>query len=275
MAKRRRVNVFSRTSGDCIHDDVWVSSGAAGAASSKPALEPIPAATVWSLVQVFVQFARELDGGNVQKLIFRTPQDVVGKSRRFGSGQAHRAATQHPLLIHLAYDALFVVTLSEVDAPRLALRLDGPRAGRRSDPEVPSSSAELSKFCNALLQFVAGEQAKYCEEAGGGAFRNEPVGQNGTWNAVPVAFDRDEQQPGAVEGDDESCSQSSLRTMSGSGSSFRSGSSHDFTDQENSDGGGESAGTGGGSAQVRIVPIESSFLYEKIRYLRGLHKLGG
>lgn len=134
MSTTRLINVFWREDGAVLYSETW-GSGAlptvpkqqerspkdapaasvlSSAGSKSGATETVSASTVWSLVQVFIQFAREVGGGNVQRLIFRDPVQPDGKPQAFGAAPTGvPTATRRPVLIHVANDELFAVTVTE------------------------------------------------------------------------------------------------------------------------------------------------------------------
>lgn len=166
------VNVFWRETGAVLFTQTWGSDplsqsiAARASAQSSRNLASLPAgpsvpetngdsttAAVWSLVQVFIQFAREVEGGNVQRLVFREPLQPGGKQRGFGATPAGRASTQlRPIVIHLAHDALFVVTVAELLPPE-ALQL------QRLKREIPGEH-----FAHELLLHFAAGQASFLRE---------------------------------------------------------------------------------------------------------------
>lgn len=169
------VNVFWREDGSVLFNETWGSDPLSPSMSARPnALNSRSAgalagaltnsgkseaggesttATVWSLVQVFIQFSREVDGGNVQRLVFREPLQPVGKRRVFGAAPQGRATTQQrPVVIHIAHDALFVVTVAELLPPE-ALQL------QRVKREIPGEH-----FAHELLLHFAAEQASFSRQ---------------------------------------------------------------------------------------------------------------
>jgi hypothetical protein len=207
MSGGRLVNVFWRGDGRVLVDETWGASppssarprpadpalpagGGRASLSSRPApggsFAPVSAATVWSLVQVFIQFSREVDGGNVQRLVFRDPVQPVGKRRVFGAAPAGpAAASPQPVLIHVAHDALFAVTVTEAlppDASQLRrLRHEFP-AGQFAHDVLLYFSAEQAAFLNSSAA-PAGTAATSTEqrraEISAGGRSRQPTGADG------------------------------------------------------------------------------------------------
>lgn len=173
MAATRLINIFWRGDGSVLYDETWGSgtlptvpraqersgqeahvtpSAHSSCMNKSDGTEIVSGRTIWSLVQVFIQFAREVDGGSVQRLIFRDPVEPVGNRRVFGSNIAGVALCR-PVLIHVANDALFVVTVTE------ALSAETSQLRRLSD-DFP---AKL--FVQEVLLYVAHQQASFTNNA--------------------------------------------------------------------------------------------------------------
>jgi hypothetical protein len=170
------VNVFWRADGQCLFDDAWgpgdlpsVAPGSGGperpaestSTASRPPLRGrtsknlISASTVWSLVQVFVQFAREVDGGNIQRLVFRDAALPVGKRRAFGAVSGGVTSGPRPAIVHVAHDPLFVVTVTE-----------SLRTGASDLYRSESQDAAISAFAHAVLRYVALQEETFLRSRG-------------------------------------------------------------------------------------------------------------
>jgi hypothetical protein len=172
MAGSRLVNVYWRGDGSILYSEVW-GQGTLPVESKNGGSEPVSAGTVWSLVQVFIQFAREVDGGNVQRLIFRNPVQPVGKHHAFDVVRTGlQTVSQRPVLIHVANDDLFVVTVTEA-LPAYNFEL------RSVAVDFPAGL-----LAHEVLLYVATQQANFQSRA---AERRTPLTASPSQDALMLA----------------------------------------------------------------------------------------
>lgn len=169
MPITRLISIFWRGDGSVLFDEKWGSgrlpyvlrpqersgqeaafppSVNPGSMNNSDGSEAVSGRTIWSLVQVFIQFAREVDGGSVQRLIFRDPVHPVGNRQAFGSSPSGVSLRQ-PVLIHVANDGLFVVTVTEALSAEVSPL-------RRADDDFPAK-----QFVQEVLLHVAQRQASF------------------------------------------------------------------------------------------------------------------
>lgn len=111
--------------------------------------DEVSSSTIWSLVQVFIQFSREVDGGNVQKLVFRDQARSTIGSHNFGTPKAALETGKSPVLIHVAHNQLFAVTLTE------RLRMD------TTDMPLVADQSSSSSLVQSVLRLFESKQAEY------------------------------------------------------------------------------------------------------------------
>lgn len=186
VASRRGVKASaeSRSSSQDARPNAGWSTGASSLTPAETG--SITAGTVWSLVQVFIQFSREVDGGNVQRLVFREPVQPVGKRRGFGATPANRSAGgQRPILVHVAHDGLFVVTVTETLPPSA------------SQLSPPADDFPATAFSRAVLKYFAALQATFSETsaARASALREGSLGRESA-NSSSRARSRSNRQTG-------------------------------------------------------------------------------
>jgi len=116
----------------------------------------ISASDLWPLLQVFVQFAREVQGGSVRRLVFRNPKEYAPTVKRFQS-MPHRDENvgKPPFVIHVAYDDFFVVTVSET------MRDTCTKSVQEDEAEENLSESTIAGFCEYVLNYLAREQAEF------------------------------------------------------------------------------------------------------------------
>lgn len=281
------VNVFWREDGSTLFSETWGANplpssmvarpnplntrGAgvlAGALTVAGKLETgsESASAVWSLVQVFIQFSREVDGGNVQRLVFREPLQPVGKRRVFGAApHGHATTQQRPVVIHIAHDALFVVTVVELLPPE-ALQL------QRVKREIPGEY-----FAHELLLHFASEQALFLRQqvlssegaaasqrrSGSSLSRGELsgalVGAGSNWQTSPHAgtslASREEIQASYAS---ESSEPNSYESFESSGASFSSSSHEDELPKKS----------------TPLMPVDRALVSEEVRRIFSTYKKG-
>lgn len=151
MGKTRRIAVFevkyegTGTDGVCIYDHIDENTVSANGAT--PAI--IDAEHLWPLIRIFVQFSREVHGGSVKRLVFRSPQAYAVQTYRFEPSQ-HPPRAAPVIVVHVAHDPLFVVAVTE--------RLSAEAASATALLTVPDDTQKrvltISQFCTSILNFL-------------------------------------------------------------------------------------------------------------------------
>lgn len=153
MSNSRRIAVFYRSDGRCIHDDLDAESSTHP--SNKRPTNNNTAAALWPLLKVFMQFSREVQGGAIKRLVFRNPADYTPRAHRFEPAPPSIDPGLPPVVVHVAHDDLFVVAVTEVlsdasNAGRLGLVKHGDTFG-----------VTITNFCTSLLDFLRDEQTRF------------------------------------------------------------------------------------------------------------------
>lgn len=207
MTQSRRVYVFHRSDGKCIHENNW--DDRSPSAASGP-LEPIPASTLWPLIQVFVQFAREVQGGSVKRLVFKTPADYAPTVTRFQPmPQSPKSSATPSTVIHVAHNDLFAVAVTE----HVPLTHQASALTAEESDQAPVFT--ISDFCESLLDFLNHEQAAYLATLTS-EDKKSPAQDPGTSNRVSEELDASSQNtlPSSSRQPSIGSSSESLRTAS-------------------------------------------------------------
>lgn len=153
MKKTTQVNVFYKSDGKCIHGeniDKYIKEEAENVQEIEGSIGPD---TLIRLVKVFVQFSREVQGGNVKRLLFRNPQDYAPKAYRFQpTPRSYNKPEKRPIIVHVAHDDIFVVTVTEIileDLKSYQILMVNENQG---------SILSLCEFCESLLDWLRREQ---------------------------------------------------------------------------------------------------------------------
>lgn len=151
MGKIRRIAVYgvkyegTGTDGVCIYDHV--DENTVSSNGTTPAT--IDAENLWPLIRIFVQFSREVHGGSVKRLVFRSPQAYATQTHRFEPSQ-HPPRAAPVIVVHVAHDPLFVVAVTE--------RLSAEAATATALLSVPDDTQKrvmtISQFCTSILNFL-------------------------------------------------------------------------------------------------------------------------
>lgn len=152
MPSNRRINIFHRSDGKCIHDKGWDEDGVHPSEDSDK--EHISSETLWPLIQVFIQFAREVQGGSVKRLVFRNPAQYAPTVRRFQPAPKPKE-DKKPVVVHVAHDELFVVAIAEL------LSVESGKLGLEGEKSEPGTSLTISEFCESVLEFLNKEQESF------------------------------------------------------------------------------------------------------------------
>lgn len=147
MSKARRISVF-RKDGSPLYDQDYKDQ-ATGLSTSHQTLS---ADRLWPLIQVFVQFSREVQGGDVKRLVFRGPKAYAQTPNQFEALPLPSRPTP-VTIVYLAHSERFVVTVTEQligDATTPASLLS------RSE----DSSNQVPDFCNSLLDYFNNLQSE-------------------------------------------------------------------------------------------------------------------
>lgn len=119
----RRVAVF-KINGTALYDQLdesfsfsssSSSSSASASASPSSALahHTIGADALWPLIQVFIKFSRDVQGGHIRRLVFRSPAAYAPSSHRFAAS-AH-ARTPGSTVVYVAQSDRYVVAVTHRD----------------------------------------------------------------------------------------------------------------------------------------------------------------
>lgn len=121
----RRVAVF-KVDGTPLYDRVHESEAAPTTKSSLSTtsacgLTPASTATIsasalWPLIQVFIKFSRDVQGGHIRRLVFRSPASYAPSTHRF-QPSAH-AATPRCAIVYVGQSDRYVVTVTGAAAPQ-------------------------------------------------------------------------------------------------------------------------------------------------------------
>lgn len=153
MTASRRINVFYRSDGTCIYDKNWDDEASNHSTNAKESVS-ISGSELWPLVQVFVQFAREVQGGPVRRLVFRNPHEYAPTVQRFEASPQYSDATgKRPFVVHVAHDELFAVTVCET--LRNEPGLDG------MEDEENAAGVPVAEFCELILDHLVKEQTAF------------------------------------------------------------------------------------------------------------------
>lgn len=168
--KTRRVTVF-QSEGGVIYDQVdqnittprrepttpTAVDGGSSVSMSRPiaqqtlpstnSAQTIPADKLWKLIKVFAQFSRDVQGGNVRRLIFRSPKSYAPPHNRFEPDPASQTNRSAPVtIIYLAFSERYAVAVTE--------RLTGEAASTPTLLNSPTPVFTVPEFCNDILNFL-------------------------------------------------------------------------------------------------------------------------
>lgn len=169
-SKTRRVTVF-QSEGGVIYDQVdqniatprrepstpTAVDGGSSVSMSRPMVQhslpstnsaqAIPADKLWKLIKVFAQFSRDVQGGNVRRLIFRNPKSYAPPHNRFEPTPASQTSRSAPVtIIYLAFSERYAVAVTE--------RLTGEAASTPTLLNSPTPVFTVPEFCNDILNFL-------------------------------------------------------------------------------------------------------------------------
>lgn len=137
VEKTRRVAVFN-IDGSAIYDQVDDNTTSASQKS-----QTLPAEKLWRLIQVFVQFSRDVQGGNVRRLVFRSPKVYAPSTHRFEpSPHPSNNHNQAVTIVYIAQSDRYVVAVTE----RLVTSTTQNMLDTHS-PLIP-----VQKFCHSILE---------------------------------------------------------------------------------------------------------------------------
>lgn len=151
MQTNRRVNVFHKD-GTCIHDKPWHQQGGSHLVDNMESHNISPA-VLWPLIKVFVQFSREVQGGSVKRLVFKSPDDYAPAVKCFQSAPQQKPPSKHPIVVHVAHDELFVVSILEIH--------DKHTATTFHNTEERTTPLTITEFCETVLEFLNRQQAEF------------------------------------------------------------------------------------------------------------------
>lgn len=158
MPPPRHLYLFYRADGKCILHKPYLEDPTPPQSPppSPPLLSP---SSLWPLLQVFIQFARELQRGNVKRLVFRHPHLYTPPLHRFQPmpHSAHKPHSDLPIVVHIAHDDLFVIAVIEqVPASQSLDLLTMAPADLDQSPVFT-----IGDFCGSLLDFLNKEQTSF------------------------------------------------------------------------------------------------------------------
>lgn len=148
MDKSRRIAVF-HADGTCIYDQPIEASPAAP--SAKP--HAITSDRLWPLIQVFVQFSREVNGGDVKRLVFRSPLAYAPTHDHF-QPMSHPARPAPCIVVYLAHMHHFVVAVTERLVADIAT--EPALLAVADDNHMPVDT--VPEFCAHVLKFLSQEE---------------------------------------------------------------------------------------------------------------------
>lgn len=160
MGKTRRVSVFevkyegTGSEGISIYDQVDENTISANGVA--PSI--IDAENLWPLLRIFVQFSREVHGGDLKRLVFRSPEAYAAQSHRFEPSQ-HPPQAAPVFVVHVAHDPKFVVAVTE----RLSSEATAASALLSVPDDSQSHALSISQFCTSILDFLRGHTEKSLE----------------------------------------------------------------------------------------------------------------
>lgn len=152
MKGSRRINVFYRSDGKCVHDKTWDEDGVS---HSGELAGWISAAVLWSMIQVFIQFAREVQGGSVKRLVFRNPEAYAPAVKHFQPAPRQKRSSKNPVEVYIAHDELFAVTVTEI------VRKEDSTLGLEAEESTQAPALTIAEFCEAVLDFLNKEHASF------------------------------------------------------------------------------------------------------------------
>lgn len=103
---------------------------------------------MWPLVKVFLQFSREVQGGSVHRLVFRSPSEYTPEPQVFRPAPVSRRP-RDPIVAHIAHDELFVVVVTEI----------GPK--RPIVAEDDEATEGIAEFCDTVKDFLNTQQTAF------------------------------------------------------------------------------------------------------------------
>lgn len=149
MDRTRRIAVF-QSDGTSLYDQVDDNTLIGYSTSG----QTLAADKLWPLIQVFVQFSREVHGGHVKRLVFRSPKAYAPAHKRFEPAP-HPTRPAAVTIVYLAHSERFVVAVTERligDATTAANLLAIPNDARTPVFTVP-------ELCQTIIDFLTREQA--------------------------------------------------------------------------------------------------------------------
>lgn len=158
MPNSRHLYLFYRSNGKCILHKPYLEDPPSPHSSTPPSPLLTPS-SLWPLLQVFMQFARELQRGNVKRLVFRHPELYTPPLHRFQPmpHPTHKPHPNLPVVVYVAHDNLFVVAITEQLSASQSLDL------LTMAPDDPDQSPvfNIADFCGSLLDFLNQEQTSF------------------------------------------------------------------------------------------------------------------
>lgn len=142
MSKARRISIFHKD-GTPLYDQVYKDRTKGHSAS----YQTLGADRLWPLIQVFVQFSREVQGGDVKRLVFRGPKAYAQTHNQFEALPLPARPTP-VTIVYLVHSERFVVTVTE------QLIGDTTTAASLLASSASSTSSSIPEFCNSLLSFL-------------------------------------------------------------------------------------------------------------------------
>ncbi|CAN8069164.1 unnamed protein product [Agarophyton chilense] len=143
----RRVNVFARADGTCLHDVVWQQPSQQ---PQPPEAHKITADNIWPIIHNFISLARDVDGGPLRRLVFRNPSQYAPTVANFDPIVKHAEHRRAPVVVHVHSDSRFVITVTEC-VQHYSLFHHSPY----------SSAFTLSEFCSTLLHWLGEQHAAF------------------------------------------------------------------------------------------------------------------
>lgn len=151
MEKTRRIAVFL-DDGTSLFDQP-VEAKTTTPQSLKP--HSILADRLWPLIQVFVQFSREVHGGEVKRLVFRSPESYAPTHNQFEPA-SHPGRPPPVIVVYIARGDRFVVAVTE---RLVADSVSDPTLAVADDTRIPVDT--VPEFCAGVLAFLQREQETF------------------------------------------------------------------------------------------------------------------
>lgn len=159
------IYIFARSDGTCLHHQVCrppsssSSSSSSSSATQNSQTSPphnITSHKIWPIIQNFIGLSRDIDGGTLRRLVFRSPADYAPTVKKFNSVNQQTPNPTPPIVMHVFHDARFVVTVIQY-----LLNYSIFQHSAQS-----SSAFTIADFCASIHNFLTNEYSTYITHSG-------------------------------------------------------------------------------------------------------------